>query len=146
MSDSGEKKFWQTEEFRKLQDKWYGKLAKDGFEELEYFDHNNEPNTFMRRGATADLARQYTPDAARYYELAQQYYWAVRWSRWPAKYRTIWRMHSYGHTDDDVSKYLEKLGVKITRQEVRRRLNKMKSGFEAWRKRTVPKELKERDE
>ena len=77
------KKFYQSPEFLKLQAKWYGKLAKEGHEDIEAIDpHTGDPYPVMTssRGcynSSTDVLRKYTSEGERYYELARAHYWVM---------------------------------------------------------------------
>jgi len=52
-SNRGQNKFWQTKEFKKLNDKWYTKLKKSGFQDVENFNGSlKEPDTRTNAYAT----------------------------------------------------------------------------------------------
>lgn len=102
----GEKAWYRTEEFLKLRKKWYGKLKKSGFDDLEYTNWDTgQPSPFVTRGSTADLARKYKPAVARYYELANQFLWEMREKpgRWKKGDIPIWREHAAGKTAEQIA-------------------------------------------
>ena len=75
------KKFYQTPEFQKLQAKWYGKLSKEGHEDIEVIDpQTGDPYPLLhsKRGcynSAVDVIRKHTPAGERYFELARAHYW-----------------------------------------------------------------------
>lgn len=90
--------FWRRPSFVAEQAKWYAKLAKAGFADLEY-QHplTGEPREYMRRGSLHDLARVYRWDRARYFELAQQYASTLPGGkRDPRGHHRVWRRYARG--------------------------------------------------
>lgn len=77
------KKFYQTEEFLKLQAKWYQKLEKEGHEDIEAIDPSTgDPYPVMTttRGcynSSSDVLRKYSASKERYFELARAHYWRM---------------------------------------------------------------------
>jgi hypothetical protein len=72
------KKFYQTSEFRKLQNEWYDKLEDDGFEDLEWRNdvYNDKPSPFLKSSTSYTIGRirqKYTPELAHHYQLCQNF-------------------------------------------------------------------------
>jgi len=73
-------KFYQDKKFVQLQKKWYAKLQKEGFADIETIGPDGEPMHFLTSGhgcyaSNLDAFRKWSPDKQRYYELARNHYW-----------------------------------------------------------------------
>ncbi len=100
---------FQTKKFKDLKSKWYGKLEKDGFVDIEhkekdqllryddsYFKAESDPVRFA--------AKQY------YYEAASKFFWEHDFK--DKKTRLIWQLHSEGKTYEQISTELKSANFK----------------------------------
>ncbi len=105
-----------------LQKEWYKKLADDGFEDIEYFDHSMEPRDMMVKEASKlalTHAQKFTA-TEQYYIEAGQFYWSHAFSS-PLN-KQVWFLHSEGIPH---RKIVAKLGVSY--QSIRSIINKYKT-------------------
>lgn len=136
MAKSREKKFYEKEDFLKLQQEWYAKLKATGWREIEHFDWKNkgEIGNLMNGFSLMDAVRQYTPQQEEYYRLAMQYKTRVTkrlGGTWQAK---AWHLHADGASFREIG---DKVGVhrrhvsKYIKEEARRMLAWAKEAEEA---------------
>lgn len=139
-----DKKWYETSEFLALRKKWYDKLAKAGFEDIEYIDwRTGESGNLLKGFGHMDAVKHYTPEHERYYELARQHLWRLRNRRkaalqrrkkggkgkepLPQKYIEAWKLHSEGY---GMSHIMRELGItryklkKFLRQEIENMLRR----------------------
>lgn len=124
------KKYYETDEFLALQKKWYGKLDRKGFKDIEYTNHTTgetgnllkgTPTTTaaltrkVRKGADGKLKDNSESDLVEEYVLKEAYYqWAGRfyWNmvEYPECYSqaeiAVWELHKEGHSNEHISKLL----------------------------------------
>lgn len=91
--------------FKAQQKLWYGKLAAEGFDDIEFIDHNTGVGQGSRYIKRPDAARMKhsTPKSFEWYRLCAAYlqhnhYWAR-----PAD-KLIWQMYTDGHTYREILK------------------------------------------
>ena len=76
---SDKKKFYQTKEFIKLQKKWYKKLDRSGFEDLEWFNEKNglgQGSPFLKSKNVPDtgtIRKKYTKSLQQHYRLCRNF-------------------------------------------------------------------------
>lgn len=103
-----------AEEFQKLKDKWYLKLKKSGFHDIEYND------TLFINGKTTEFHKKEkfvhgTWEADRdYYIMAEQFLHAYAFDRHIDK--VIWEYHSNGLGVRAIASTLQKAGIKKMRK------------------------------
>lgn len=96
--------------FKKLQDKWYAKLEKEGFEDIEQKDGNLKvwhSQIFQNR-----RRKRSSPEAweakTEYYILAEHF---LNLHKFKSKQeQTIWQLHSEGVSYEKIAKRLKVLG------------------------------------
>lgn len=81
------------EEFKKLQEQWYDKIKKEGFEDIERpFDQLKK----LPQGRSTE----------EYYRRAGQYYHHNDWSEYDSVEKDVWEMHQDGATTREINKKL----------------------------------------
>lgn len=118
-SKNKKKDAWYTDPaFQKEQQKWYKKLKKEGFRDVETFDwstgetfHILNTKTYK---STAEAVRDYDPHKERYFELARQRYWDMKeflencpfWLRTKEAEQNleIWNMWADGQRMSDIKR------------------------------------------
>jgi hypothetical protein len=100
---------YNSKEFKKLQSKWYKKLADAGFEDIEQEDGN------LKRWASSVFKSRYDPTlfAAKeeYYRLAGQFLHDHVFDTRVEK--MIWERHTAGISQEDIHLQLKARGIKI---------------------------------
>jgi hypothetical protein len=90
------KKFWLQRKFVKLQSKWYKKLSKAGFSDLEHFSEfygASQASPFLRN-PIANLRSKFTVSTQIYYQHAQDF---AKYGNFPSKLlQYLWQLHSDG--------------------------------------------------
>lgn len=141
-------KFWRTPEYLALQRKWYKRLERSGFDDLEYQDYRTgEPlPDVLRRNSTADLARLFRSDKERYYQLACQFLWEMR--RWDGKPRVrpggrsratvpgtlrLWGLHCAGLGNKEIARR-----TGLSADTVAARLRRIRAMMFEWLRREPP--------
>ncbi len=92
------KAWYQQESFLEERQRWYAKLKKAGFNDIEYHDQKTGQSLPVLRGfSLMDAKRYFRPDAAEYYRLAEHHirnckriYGAKSWES------AAWEMHASG--------------------------------------------------
>lgn len=115
--------FYETKKFKALQERWYNRLAKDGFKDAEVFKENN---VYLRDLHSTYFQKKYDPKAFRYkqiyYEKAVDYVHRMPWFMSAYEF-TVWHLHADGKSLRDIARELE---TKIGRiHKIIRRLSKM---------------------
>lgn len=107
----------QDPKFKKLQDKWYAKLAESGWKDAEYENGDLRAyhgNDFRRKRLQARM-----PDQAAYYAWATDVLNAYMFET--AKEKQIWALHADGLSVREIGRI-----VGLSRQTVLNRLKKVK--------------------
>lgn len=107
------KPWYQKKAFLAERRKWYQKLEKSGFEDLEHttWENGEAGHRFKAGGfrSAGDVQRRFGWDKVRYFELAAQRVWTMREEGcWPQEDILIMEMHSEGATKKEI---WAKLGV-----------------------------------
>ena len=74
-----EKKFYQSKQFVKLQNKWYKKLKQSGFQDLEWYNPDSgfgQGSPFLQTKGNitlGDVRRKYRETAAQYFRLSRNF-------------------------------------------------------------------------
>jgi hypothetical protein len=93
----------EKKDFQKLQKKWYNKLAKAGFKDLENVFVSGEP---LLHWDSIEFQRYFSPDSflerQRYYELAGQLLNEFKFK--DKRDKKIWEMHTKGVSQRDIAK------------------------------------------
>jgi hypothetical protein len=70
---------FKDRDFLKLRKEWYEKLRAEGFEDQEIIDWRTGDAWERMQGISQqDVCDTYTPEAERYYQLANQFLWELR--------------------------------------------------------------------
>lgn len=99
-----------TKEFKDLQAHWYNILRDDGFEDVEHptskaLKSYQDTYPLMRR-STANIAAQYTPETAQYYQFVKSF--LHNGPKITSKDRIIMRLHAEGTSLRKISAYLRR--------------------------------------
>lgn len=93
-------------QLQKLQQKWYKKLAKSGFKDIE--DPSRQDNPLIHWDSI-EFQRYWTPDAfvekQRYYELARQMLFDFKFKS--KRDKKIWELHADGAQNKDIAKVVD---------------------------------------
>lgn len=96
------KEWYQTKKFLNLRRKWYEKLEKEGFYDIEGVNWGNGETHERLFGkgfkSAAEFRRQYNPFQERYWELARQRYWDMLEESYPSEDCEVWRLWTEGMT------------------------------------------------
>lgn len=96
---------YKTKQFKALQNKWYRKLKKEGFEDVE---DTNSPNEFLKKWHTYDFKTKYQKGNAEsitdYYRLASQFLHDYSFETGTEK--KVWELHAGGHSIRKIEKLL----------------------------------------
>jgi hypothetical protein len=90
-------------QFAKLQRQWYAKLAKEGFDDIEWVDHRTgkgHDSGFLKGSLISGKA--YHPGRELYYQLATNYLIHCANLRNRPYERFIWKLHAGGATYDEI--------------------------------------------
>lgn len=94
---------------KKLLNKWYAKLRKDGFEDIEDV---NSPREYLKRWDGSWFQSFYTPEQFQarraYYERAEEVLQPFAFKFEKAQHRTIWELHAAGVSNRKIAKKLKK--------------------------------------
>lgn len=103
-----EKPWYQKPEFLEERFKWYQKLEKSGFKDIEYHDYGTGQVLPVMKGfSPMDAVRYYHPDAAEYYRQAEHHILAVKKEYGARDWRTkAWTLHSQGLGTERIAKAL----------------------------------------
>lgn len=115
-------KYYETDEFKQLQDEWYAKLQEDGFKDIE--DHKTgfvEP-PFRHRSYKADVQYEATEE---YFRLCRHYLTNGAFKSDLDK--EIWSMHTEGATYRNIAEKLSQHTTTVFRK-VKRYKKLMKKG------------------
>ncbi len=102
-----DREWYQEPRFLELRKKWYEKLEKKGFEDIEHtsWDTGEAGDKFKAGGfrCAADVQRRFGWDKVRYYELACQRVWEMREEGvWDDETIEIFEFHAGGWTNKDI--------------------------------------------
>lgn len=112
----------QSKEFKEIQDKWYAKLKKEGFEDIEDVSETHRPERDLKKWHSFafqlnNSADDYS-DKERYYQLAGQFLHEYEFKN--KLERSIWEGHAEGLSIREISRKLNKyrdLIFKILKQQ-----------------------------
>ena len=107
-----------TQSFRDLRDKWYAKLKKEGFEDLEHIPRTEDDATrYIQTSSLAAIAKYYKPETLHYYRQWTCYLaWKGQYIR-PKKDREVLYLHADGVPFREIVRRLSKSyakGINIT--------------------------------
>lgn len=105
---------WKSKEFLAMQRKWYDKLKRDGFIDLEFLKDNGDTTTHLLRGSLYDFRKKYKPETEYYFRKARFYLHNAEFAN--KGDQKIWELHAEG---------LSLFNIKVTTK------------FSAWRIRKV---------
>lgn len=104
-----EPKFFQTDEFRKLQREWDKKLADSGFNDIEPLNDNGSRETPYLKDHSIRFYKRYNASREDYYRLAGQFAEDTTSPiavALPPTTRQLWRMHADGISLKEIRKAL----------------------------------------
>lgn len=108
--------------FKQLQDTWYAKLKKSGFEDIEQDDDN------LKFWSSAFYLRRLSPEQMKalqdYYQMATNFLEEYKFDS--KRDQIIWEYHSKGFNDPEIAKLLKKVKIKLTGMGVRYIVKKYK--------------------
>jgi len=91
------RKYYETPEFLETRRKYYAKLRKKGFKDIENIDWSTgESGNLLNGFGHMDAVRRWTAESQRYYELARQKAQNMRSHKYTKDERLIWRLHAEG--------------------------------------------------
>lgn len=96
-------------EFAKLQKQWYAKLAKDGFQDIEWVNHatgTGHDSDYLKGSLTGGV--RYHPGRDLYYQLASNYLLHCGNLKNNPYHKFIWKMHANGATYDEIEAEVKK--------------------------------------
>lgn len=107
------KKFYKTKKFIEIQNKWYDKLKKSGFKDLEWIDPKTGlgQNTPYLLTEDSKLKDRYNPSEQTYYENALSYYHHGNFKSKLHKF--IWKCHAEGISYRKMRKNIKSRGFKF---------------------------------
>ena len=114
----------QSKEFLKLQDKWYKKLEKSGFEDAEkkgYLKWSFSQN--MTRTSERDKVSVHE-NKEEYYRLAGHFLYDYKFEN--KKHEHIWQFHSEGKTLEEIQILLKKYRIKLAITQIKNAIHKMR--------------------
>lgn len=125
---------FKTPKFLKLQNKWYSKIKKLGFEDIETASELLKRPTSVRRfgiktraplGDEAEQLRIIIDAKQVYYSMASQF--LQNHSFDSKREKTIWMYHTEGLSVRDISDTLDKAGIPMSKDKVHRVVSKLRS-------------------
>lgn len=118
--------FWKDPSFVELKKKWYEKLKKSGFEEIEDL---NGPKDFLIHYDSSrffkDYSAEYIDEHQTYYRMCDDFFWNyAAWKSPPEK--EIWRLHSMGYSRRKIAFILQRQKFQISSSSVQIILSRLK--------------------
>lgn len=104
------KKFYQTDEFKKLQDKEYKKLKESGFEDIEDMRLPEPPLKKWHNLVFRKLDLNKIEDATTYFEAARKLLLTYKFES--VTHKQIWELHSEGLSYRQIERAINKKGFK----------------------------------
>jgi hypothetical protein len=115
------KKFYQEDEFKELQSKWYKKLEKSGFDDLEWYnpDSGFGQNSRFLKFSTPSLPNPdeisgsgglASSNTYKYYQNCRDF--LENYDKFTRMTRLLWTMHTDGQSYRSISKYLRSRATK----------------------------------
>lgn len=119
----------KTKEFLELQKSWYGKLKKSGFDDIE------QDEDHLKKWHTHYFERNYSAEA---FKAKESYYIAAGRFLHYFEFKTpldksIWKMHSEGHTFNEITESLSKTGNPIPNTAVFKIVKNLSKFMLVWR-------------
>lgn len=103
-----------NKDFKQLQAKWYAKLKKEGFEDIERAEDLMHPEYDLKAWHSKRFQINNTPESfqqrERYYQLAGQFTYDHEFSE--ASERQIWQLHAEGLSIREICRRLSKQNLK----------------------------------
>lgn len=110
-----------SDEFKKLQAKWYEKLKKKGFQDIEQQDGNLKVwSSHLFKSSYNEIT---TPAKEDYYRIAGQFLHEYKFEN--AAEKLIWRLHSDGHSIRHIVQTLKKKGLKAHKNGVHAKIQRL---------------------
>lgn len=108
-------------EYEKLRDKWYTKLKKDGFEDIE-----QDPDTL--KGYSSIFAYKHTHEEIvekqRYNDMANAFLEQYKFDS--TRDRVVWEYHTNGISARDITLLLKKVKIKTNKTTINQVINRLK--------------------
>jgi hypothetical protein len=112
-----EQPFWTSTKFKKLEQKWYDKLAKEGFADIE---QQNSPDQWLKNwhNANSGVFAKQTPESlttrqdfytACSHALLKDSNFASKWEKW------VWKHYSDGKSVSEIKRMSRHTQAKISR-------------------------------
>lgn len=112
-------KFYQSKQFLELQKKWYAKLERKGFEDIEYFNFKFGKNTVAAfiKGSSYNICKRYNRSTETYYRLARNF---LEHATFSSKYlKTLWFLHCDGIPYRKLSKKMQQIHKKNMKMKMK---------------------------
>lgn len=96
-------------QFARLQKQWYAKLAKEGFEDIEWVNHSTgtgQDSAFLKGSLLS--GKPYHPGRELYFQLATNYLMNCTNLKNRPYHKFIWKLHSEGATYDEIEAAVRK--------------------------------------
>lgn len=114
MSEEDNDKFYKNKSFQKLQEKWYGKLKKEGFEDAEHDEDHLKLHHKYRFDAYCEEITYNAKES--YYRLAGQFLGDHNFKTKTDK--VIWDLHSQGFSYREIVKLARRHGIRTKKDKV----------------------------
>jgi len=132
-----EKKYWRTRKFAKLQAKWYKRLSKSGFFDLEWTDKNSgqgHSTPFLRKSLNKfkHLQQSELLNRAQYFIAAEAF---TSQHNFPSRlHEFVWECYAEGLSYRQMQDEIARRGFKHQPSIfwISTHLNQMKSEFDLW--------------
>lgn len=112
--------WYERPELLKLRRKWYAKLSKSGFEDIEHIDWSTGDSGNLLSGVSrVDVERHWSSASQRYYELARQHSWEMKGT---GLERRVWTLHAEGLSNWEISRRVRRYAWRTWRQCTRARI------------------------
>lgn len=105
-------KFWKNEQYKKLEEYWYKKLEKDGFNDVESSEDHLKmwTSTMLKKSTPTWRAKEH------YYYMATQFLNDYKFES--NRERIIWEYHANGISVRDIVVILKKVRIKLKKDAV----------------------------
>lgn len=117
----------KSKDFQKLQAKWYSKLKREGFEDIEYGEDSIKrcvPDAVSRttRNDYEDMLVTYQ-SREEYYRLAGQFFYEHAFDN--RKEQLIWELHKDGISMRDIVQHMKSRNFKVQRDFVHKTIKRL---------------------
>lgn len=108
------KKFYRTKEFIKLKDKWYKKLDKSGFDNIEFADYTSGFNSHRNTYKICKSTLQNMTFSFNYFQSCRNF--LAHWHFSSKIHEILWQLHSENTSYRNISKHLQRKYKKIPKK------------------------------